>query len=146
MAEDKVQNYGNHVRIDAFYFYFVAPCLLLALICGLVGIIRDPSWTGAGFLLLLVGVMGVYLRARTYAVKVQDRVVRLETRLRLERLLPDGLRSRIGEFSLSQLIALRFASDEELPELARQVLEEGITDGKTIKQRIKNWQADFHRV
>jgi hypothetical protein len=146
MAEDNVQNYGNHIRIDPIFFYVLAPGLLIALICGVVGMIRNPSWTGVGLLILNVTAMGHFLKTRIYSVKVQDRVIRLETRLRLERLLPEALRPRIGEFSLAQLIALRFASDEELPELARHVLDEGITDGKIIKQRVKNWQADFHRV
>jgi hypothetical protein len=77
---------------------------------------------------------------------VQDRVIRLEMRLRLERLLPPELRSRVSEFTVPQLVSLRFAGDDELPVLARQVLEEKLSDRKTIKRRIKNWQADFLRA
>jgi hypothetical protein len=77
---------------------------------------------------------------------VQDRVIRLEMRLRLERLLAPELRSRIPEFTVAQLISLRFASDGELPALARQVLDENLTDRKAIKRRIKNWQPDFLRA
>ncbi|MEJ2203706.1 MAG: DUF6526 family protein [Gemmatimonadota bacterium] len=84
--------------------------------------------------------------ARTFALGVQDRLIRLEERLRMERLLPDDLRARIGEFSTEQLVGLRFASDDELPELARRVLAEGITDRKVIKKSVGNWRADHQRI
>jgi hypothetical protein len=70
----------------------------------------------------------------------------LEERLRMETLLPDDLRPRIGEFTTGQLIGLRFASDEELPDLARRVLDEGLTDRKAIKQAVKSWRADHQRI
>jgi hypothetical protein len=87
-----------------------------------------------------------FLYARLFSLTVQDRVIRLEMRLRLERLLPPDLRSRIPEFTPAQFISLRFAGDDELPALARQVLDEKLSDRKTIKRRIKNWQADFLRA
>ena len=73
-------------------------------------------------------------------------MIRLEERLRLGRLLPEALKPRIAELSRGQLVALRFASDEELAELTRAVLEENLTDGKAIKQRVKHWRADYLRV
>jgi dolichyl-phosphate-mannose--protein O-mannosyl transferase len=94
---------------------------------------------GAAFLV-------IFFYARIFALTVQDRVIRLEMRLRMERLLPPDLRARISEFTVPQLVALRFAGDEELPLLARQVLEEKLNDRKTIKRRVKNWQADFLRA
>lgn len=142
----KTQNYANHKQIDPVYFYFFSLCILAATVCAVVAVIRTPGWASASLVLLNVGVMGVYMRARTYPLTVQDRVVRLETRLRLERVLPDDLKGRIGELSLPQLIALRFASDEELPDLTRQVLEENLTRGDEIKKRVKDWQADWLRV
>ena len=84
--------------------------------------------------------------ARAFAVQGQDRVIRLEERLRMERLLPDELKPRINDFTMDQLIALRFASDAELPGLARKVLDEDIGDRKTIKQMIVTWRADYQRV
>ena len=96
--------------------------------------------------LLAAAFVLVFFYARTFPLTVQDRVIRLEMRLRLERLLPPDLRSRIPEFTVPQLVSLRFASDDELPALARQVLDEKLKDRKTIKRRIKSWQADLLRA
>jgi hypothetical protein len=84
--------------------------------------------------------------ARGMALKVQDRVIRLEERLRFERVLPADLHPRIGEFTIDQLVALRFASNAELPELGRKVLEENVKDRKEIKRMIKTWRPDFVRA
>jgi hypothetical protein len=79
-------------------------------------------------------------------LRVQDRVIRLEERLRMQRLLPADLQERIGEFAPGQLVALRFASDSELPGLARKVLDDKVAGGKAIKQMVKNWRADYLRA
>jgi uncharacterized membrane protein YheB (UPF0754 family) len=84
--------------------------------------------------------------ARLFALRVQDRVIRLEERMRLERLLPDDLKSRIGEFQTGQLVALRFACDAELPALARKVLNDKVTDRKAIKKMVGAWRADYLRA
>jgi hypothetical protein len=81
-----------------------------------------------------------------FALSVQDRVIRLEERLRCERLLPQDLQARIVEFEPGQLVSLRFACDAELPALARKVLDEKMTDRKAIKQQIKNWRSDYLRA
>jgi hypothetical protein len=86
------------------------------------------------------------LLARTFAVRVQDRVIRLEMRLRLRELLPPDLVPRISELRPRQLVALRFAGDRELPALTRRVLDERLQDGKAIKQLITDWQADHLRA
>jgi hypothetical protein len=83
---------------------------------------------------------------RGMVLKVQDRVIRLEERLRFERVLPADLHPRIGEFTIDQLVALRFASNAELPELARKVLDEKLNDRKAIKQMIKTWRPDYARA
>ena len=80
------------------------------------------------------------------ALKVQDRVIRLEERMRYERLLTEDLKPRIGEFTISQLVSLRFASDGELPALARKVLDGKVNDRKAIKQMVQNWRADYQRI
>jgi hypothetical protein len=94
-----------------------------------------------GFALLLLA-----LFARTFAMTVQDRVIRLEMRLRLAEVLPVDLRPRIPEFTLGQLISLRFASDAELPALARKALDDKLDNRKAIKQLVKEWKADNLRA
>ncbi|HEX4965685.1 MAG TPA: DUF6526 family protein [Thermoanaerobaculia bacterium] len=83
---------------------------------------------------------------RTFPLRAQDRIIRLEERLRLERLLPVDLKGRIGELSTGQLIALRFASDAEVPELTRTVLDQGIKSQNDIKQKVRDWRADYLRM
>ena len=96
--------------------------------------------------LLAVGLMLLFFFARTFALGVQDRVIRLEERLRLDRILPDDLSPSINDYTTNQLVALRFASDDELPDLSRKILDEGISDRKTIKKMIINWRADHQRI
>jgi len=84
--------------------------------------------------------------ARAFALGVQDRVIRLEERLRLEGALTGDLRARIGDFTTEQLIGLRFASDAELEELAGRVLAEGISDRKAVKAMVKAWRPDHQRI
>jgi hypothetical protein len=120
---------------------------LAVLIIGIVALVMNNARIAAGGL-ILAGLTGALcsVMARSYSTKVQDRIIRLEMRLRMERVLPPDLAVRIGEFTLGQLIALRFASDAELPELARKVLAEKIEKRSEIKKLIKDWQADWHRV
>ena len=93
-----------------------------------------------------IGFLLLFFFARIFALTVQDRVIRLEMRLRMQQVLPADLRARAEEFSVGQLVSLRFASDQELPELCRKVLEEKIEDRKAIKKMVKNWQPDFLRA
>jgi hypothetical protein len=104
------------------------------------------SWESLVNLLLALALVVLFFYARTFVLTVQDRVIRLEMRLRLAELLPADLRPRIPEFSVGQLVALRFACDAELPALARKVLDEKLSDGKAIKQLVKDWQADYLRA
>ena len=97
-------------------------------------------------LLVAVALLLLAFTARVFALTVQDRVIRLEMRLRMQQVLPQDLRARIPEFEVGQLVALRFAGDAELPELARKVLDGKLTDRKAIKQLVKDWQADFLRA
>jgi hypothetical protein len=96
--------------------------------------------------LVAVALMLIAWYLRVFPLRAQDRVIRLEERHRLERLLPPDLQGRVGELSTSQLIALRFASDAEVPELTRIVLDQRITAQKDIKQRIRDWRADHLRM
>lgn len=145
MSEHPVQNYENHVRQDPMVFS-VLGIYILALVLAVVGIFTSATVIALAVVVAAIGgVLGAAM-TRQYGTKLQDRIVRLEMRLRLRELLPEDLKGRIADFTLSQLVALRFASDAELPELAKKVLEEGITKQSEIKKLITDWQADWHRV
>ena len=106
---------------------------------------REPNFLSVVRLLGVLWAILLMFKVRLYALKVQDRVIRLEERLRLAQLLPESARGRIGELSEGQLIALRFASDAELPGLAQKALD-GKWDSKQIKQSIQTWRPDYFRV
>jgi len=109
---------------------------------------KAARFTLDGFesILLAAALLIGFLYARLFALRVQDRVIRLEERLRCQRLLPADLQPRIVEFTAGQLVALRFGSDDELPALARKVLDDKLTERKAIKQLIKNWKPDYLRA
>jgi hypothetical protein len=116
--------------------------LFWALYRGVTGVSIDTAIAAA----LAFSLVVLALFARTFALGAQDRVIRLEERLRMHGLMPDELKPRIDEFTTDQLVALRFASDEELPGLGQKVLDEGIGDRKTIKEMIVTWRADYQRL
>jgi hypothetical protein len=139
------QNFKNHTRLDpAFHgFLFVGALLLLGF--AIYALIEQPGWWSVGRLFAALWLIVLMFKVRLYALKVQDRVIRLEERLRLTQLLPESTRSRIGELSVPQLVALRFASDGEVAGLVQQTLD-GKWDPKQIKQAVKTWRPDFFRV
>jgi hypothetical protein len=145
MADVKPQSLANHTRLDPPFHLFLLPLGLVAIIVSVILLIRRPGIGSVLGVILAIGFVMIAAKARSYALKVQDRVIRLEERLRLSLLLPETLRPRIGELTESQLIALRFASDSELPVLARRALDEGLT-GKQIKTSIESWRPDYFRV
>ena len=146
MAERVPQTFENHARIVPAYHMVLFAILLINLGWSLYRLYRAFSFETVVGLLLAFGLILLSFFARVFALRVQDRVIRLEMRLRLEKLLPADLLPRIAEFMPSQLIALRFAGDAELPELARRVLTEKIEDRKTIKKLIQQWNPDYLRV
>jgi len=146
VAQVKVQNFENHTRFVPPYHMFALPVFLINFVWRLVQLKDGINFASIMNVLLGAAFVVAFLYARLFSLTVQDRLIRLEMRLRLERLLTPDLRSRIPEFTVPQLISLRFAGDDELPGLARQVLDERLTDRKTIKRRVKNWQADFLRA
>jgi hypothetical protein len=146
MAKEKAQSFENHNRVVPPYHMVAIPIFMVNFILRLVQLKDGITFASIMNVLLAIAFMILILYARMFTLTVQDRVIRLEMRLRLERLLPADLRSRIPEFTTPQLISLRFAGDEELAALARQVLDERLNDRKTIKRRIKNWQADLLRA
>jgi uncharacterized protein DUF6526 len=144
MAE---QNFSNHVRWVPAYHFFVLPVFILNFGWSIFRLIRPGfSWDGVVHLLTAAALFVFAINARAFALAVQDRVIRMEERQRLAKLLPEDLRPHICEFTRGQLVALRFASDEELPGLARKVLNGKVTDIKAIKQMVKNWREDYLRA
>ncbi len=145
MADQPVQNYANHRAVDNNLYYITA-LLLLGIIFALVGAIMGSPFVAVAVILVSISIVWVMFRMRAYATRVQDRIIRLEMRLRLERILPDDLKARIPALTLSQLIGLRFASDAELPELVKKVLAGSVTTADDVKKQVKEWQADHLRV
>jgi Family of unknown function (DUF6526) len=149
MAE---QSLANHRRFVPMYHFVAFGILTINLIWSLFRLVRGWPDVDVPFFDRLLGVavafalLLVCLYARVFALRAQDRVIRLEEILRLERLLPADLKPRIGELRASQLIALRFAGDEELPELTRTVLDKGIKDRAEIKKMVRTWRADHLRM
>ena len=150
MADNPPQNFENHVNFPT-NFVIVSVLLLISVIMEVIGLVLIKSTAG----LCLIGtgaalggvttIAGLTL-CRTYATKLQDRIIRTEMRIRLAAILPDDLQSVINDLTVKQCVALRFASDEEMADLVRKVTTENITALKPIKQSITNWQADWFRV
>ncbi len=139
------QNFKNHARVDPMFHGFLFIGALILLGCTIYALVRQPDWWGAVRVFGVLWVIILMFKVRLYAIKVQDRVIRLEERLRLAQLLPEATRSRIGELSEGQLIALRFASDGEVAGLVQQTLD-GKWNAKQIKGAVKVWRPDFLRV
>lgn len=145
MAEKIPQNLQNHAKIDPPFHFFMVPVFAITLLLASWNLIRNPRLDSAWWVVFLAGALVAVLRIRLYALKVQDRVIRLEERLRLSLLLPEPFRSRIGELTESQLIALRFASDGEIPALVEKTLSNNLTKAG-IKKEIVSWRPDYFRV
>jgi len=143
---DRPQSFENHTRLVPWYHVFVFGVLTANAAWTIDRLIKAPSVGTVMALLLAMALIVLALYARTFALRVQDRVIRLEMRLRLREILPQESRPRIEEFTPRQLIAMRFASDAELPELAAKVLRDRIQDSKAIKKMIRSWEADYLRV
>ena len=147
MANQKPQNFENHTRLVPLYHQFVFLVFVINLGWTIYRLVKDAfSWGSIVNVLVAMALLVLFFYVRFFVVTVQDRVIRLEMRLRLAGLLPADLRPRIPEFTVAQLVALRFASDAELSALARKVLDEKLNDRKAIKQLIKDWQADYLRA
>lgn len=142
----KTQTFENHARFIPLYHVGLFGVLVVNLLWSLYRLVAAFSWTTVLGALMALAFLGLFFFMRIFALTVQDRVIRLEMRLRLEKLLPADLKPRILDLSRDQLVALRFASDEDLPGLVREVLEKDLRDRREIKRRIKSWQADHLRA
>jgi hypothetical protein len=145
MAE-RAQDYKSHTRLLPPFHFFVLPVLLVNLINSLRHLYMMPTLSTGFGVVLAAALLMVALLSRTMALSVQDRVIRLEMQLRLRHLLPPDLQTQINALSPRQLVALRFASDGELPDLVRDVLAGKLITSKDIKTHVKSWQADWLRA
>jgi Family of unknown function (DUF6526) len=139
------QSLKNHARFDPYFHFLTAGLYLANLIIAIVTEVHHPDFGSSWYLVLSLLVIVPILKLRLYPLKVQDRVIRLEERLRLQALAPEGWHAQIYRLNEDQLIGLRFASDGEVVELAKQALEHNL-NRKQIKERIKSWRADDWRV
>lgn len=141
------QNFANHIKIVPVFHFFAIPAFLINFVWSLVRLWQlGISFTGIFGVILAAALVVLVFEARLFALAVQDRVIRLEERLRYAQVLPADLQARTGELTINQIVALRFASDAELPALARKVLDEELTQRKAIKQLIKTWRPDYQRA
>lgn len=146
MPETRTQSFENHAKFVPAFHFVAIPILVINLGWSIYRVVHAFSAESVISLLVAVALVIVAFAARVFALTVQDRIIRLEMRLRLQQVLPADLKQRVPEFTVGQLVALRFASDAELPELARKVLQDKLTNRKVIKKMVRDWQADFLRA
>ena len=139
------QSYLNHGRTDPAFHRFLVPISALTIIVAVVNAVRHPGFNSAWLVLVSIAAGVALFKMRLYSLKVQDRIIRLEERLRLQQLLAEPLRSRIPELTVGQLVALRFASDTELPALVGRALDEKLSKDD-LKKSVTVWHADLFRV
>jgi hypothetical protein len=141
------QNFANHGKIVPPFHFFAIPVFVINFGWSLYRLkILGFSFQGVFGVLVAAALVVLVFSARLFALAVQDRVIRLEERLRYERVLPAELQARCGELTIDQVVSLRFACDAELPALARKVLDEKLVQRKAIKQLIKTWRPDYQRA
>jgi hypothetical protein len=145
MADGLAQDYSNHKTFDKALTYIAVLALASALL-SLTPLVDVPYIAFLSPTLMAIAIIWIIFRMRAYATRLQDRIIRLETKLRLQRVLPAHLSSRIDELELTHFIGLRFASDGELPELVDKILANKSMRSDDIKKQVKNWQADHLRV
>lgn len=139
------QSLKNHAKFDPPFHFFLAPILIANLIISIVYLVHHLNFYSSWLVVLSVAAIVLLFRLRQYPLRVQDRVIRLEERLRLQSLAPVEWHAQIYRLTEDQLIGLRFAGDNEAVELAKQALEHNL-NRKQIKERIKDWRADNWRV
>ena len=145
MTEHATQTYANHAQIVPGYHWGVMGILAVNLIVSIAATVKSPGFFTAWSIVLAFGLIGIALYARLFPLRAQDRVIRLEERLRLALVLPEPLRARIPELTPAQLVALRFAPDAELPALVEETLRDRLSN-PDIKKRIQVWRPDTFRV
>jgi len=143
---DSGQNYGNHTKFFPLFHFVAAPITMLYFINEVRHLWMNPSRSTAFAAVVAFGILAAVFASRLMALRVQDRVIRLELQLRMRGLLPADLQSRMEQLTPRQMVALRFASDAELADLVRAVLDGKLASQKAIKQAIKDWRGDYLRA
>ncbi len=141
----KPQSFSNHTKYDPAFHFFLVPVLAINVIQVIIQLFHSPRPLGFWLLVISLALLVMAGRMRSYATHLQDRIIRLEERLRLTALLQEPLRSRIGELTDAQLVGLRFASNAELPLLVQRALDEKLSRSD-IKKAITDWRPDYSRV
>ncbi len=145
MPDQMPQTFANHTRFDPPYHFFVIPVLAITVLVTIWNLIQNASFYSAWMVVVALALVVLALKCRLYALKAQTRVIRLEERLRLVTLLPESLRAKIPKLTEGQLVALRFASDAEVPGLVEKALAASLPNTE-IKKAIVNWRPDYFRV
>ena len=145
MPDQMPQTFANHTRFDPPYHFFVIPVLAITVLVTIWNLIQNASFYSAWMVVVALALVVLALKCRLYALKVQTRVIRLEERLRLVTLLPESLSAKIPQLTEGQLVALRFASDAEVPGLVEKALAASLPNTE-IKKAIVNWRPDYFRV
>ncbi len=143
---NSTQTYKTHFKLVPMFHYVLLPILLTNLVAMLYHLWQSPDLSHAWAVVMAFAFLVTAFFARIFALAAQDRVIRLEERMRLRELLPADLKARIPEFTREQIIGLRFASDAELPELAATVLRDNLQKRDAIKKMVKHWRADDHQL
>ena len=140
------QSYANHTRWHPLFHFFLVPVMVINFFWSIVLCYQYPGWTQGWWVVVSLALIVMMFLVRTNSLKVQDRLIRLEEQLRCQRILSPALAQRVTGLRLGQMMALRFAPDEELEALVSEVVEGRLTKPAEIKQAIKNWRADTFRV
>ena len=145
MSEKKPQNYENHAKFIPVFHYIALPLLLVNFFGALFRVTQEISFYTLNGVGLAISLIVVAVFTRLFALKAQDRVIRLEEQIRMQTFLPDAIKAQVGHLTMGQIVALRFASDEELVDLTQDALDQN-TSPNALKQAVKNWRPDYDRV
>jgi len=145
MAET-TQNFSNHTRYFPLFHFFASPILYANAMFRTYHLVQSPSGPDAWQTLVALALAAGLTSARIMALRAQDRIIRLEETIRMQRVLPAELLGEVAKLRTGQVVALRFASDAELPGLVRRTLAGEFTKPVEIKKAIKEWRADYLRA
>ena len=143
---ETTQTFANHTRWHPPFHFFVLPVLLINLIWSIVQFVMSPGWKSGWWIVVSLALLLLTSFVRTNSLKVQDRIIRLEEKLRYQQVLSPAVVQQTNGLSVGQIVALRFAGDDELEELVSAVAAGKLAKPKDIKQAVKNWRADTFRV